>query len=160
MLPQRVKNMKRKRKASYHARGFPLDSLLTDYSYERVYSPHKPGSLRSKRGGRKVQPMQREFIWETDDGERLRVSRMATPHLFNAARMIYNHTVPPVLRVGKFIRRLEVHEWDSAYKAQAYRALLRELKTRGDLESKFKAELDDMEYNRWFVFGLGYSIFQ
>lgn len=100
---------------------------------------------------RQVQPAYEPFIWETNDGVCLSVKEMATPHLFFALRMIYNHSVPPAFRVGEFRQRPEVCEWPVEYRAQACSAFTEELEQRDDLEPVLKHQFDDLLANADFL---------
>jgi hypothetical protein len=98
------------------------------------------------------------FIWETEKGDLLYLSEMATPHLFMTLRMLYNHIVPPAFRVGwcPKNRHSEIFEWDNDYKEQAVRKVYHELKYhRDDLDAQWLAELDDMERNARAIVDLG-----
>lgn len=87
------------------------------------------------------------FIWITRKGEVQYVDEMATPHIFYALRMLFNHAVPPAFRIGDFKRYPELEEWSNDYKLDAQKAFLTELKLRDDLESELQYELDDMFLN-------------
>lgn len=82
------------------------------------------------------QPPDENFLWATHKGEHvLKLADMATPHLFYALRMLFNHSVPPCFRVpgDDFLRYVDVPNWNPAYRAQAIRAMRIELIQREDL---------------------------
>ncbi len=88
---------------------------------------------------RQTAPVSGPFLWLTHKGELLPLSEMATPHLFYALRMIYNHTVPEDLRTPplsetekvKGLRRYnDVPHWSPAYCVAAVNALTAELNER------------------------------
>jgi hypothetical protein len=89
----------------------------------------------------------RWFLWETHDGERMLLTKMATGHIFNAFRMLFNHTVPPAFRVGEFVRRGDVPFWPMNYITQAMAAFRVEFLSRDDIEPWMKHEMDDMHKN-------------
>jgi hypothetical protein len=79
------------------------------------------------------------FLWMTHKGELVSPEDMATPHLFYALRMIFNHTCPEVFqtpplsdseRVKGINRYGDVPKWTPAYCARAVRALTSELNER------------------------------
>lgn len=88
--------------------------------------------------------MKKDFLWITFDGEVLSADEMATPHLLNALRMLWNHNVPPAFRVGKFTRHNEVYGWSREYRQDAISAFLAELNERDDLEQSDRDELADI----------------
>lgn len=90
--------------------------------------PTGPTGLTS----RFTQPFEDEFIWRTHSGEEYYPSEMATMHLFYAVRMLFNNTVAPCFRVGKFKRYRDIADWSSEYKQAAATALVQELATRDD----------------------------
>lgn len=99
--------------------------------------------------GRQVQ--EGPFIWETDKNEMVKPKDMATPHLFYTLRMIFNHSMPPLARVGDFNRRRNVPHWPLEYRLQAGNAMAEELRTRKDVEPWMKFEMQDMAENAEFV---------
>ena len=94
---------------------------------------------------------QMPFVWETSKGEMICPRDMATPHLFNAFRMLFNHSVPPAFRVGTFKRRSEVNQWPAGYRIQASIAIETELAEREDIESWMRNELQDICDNTKFL---------
>jgi hypothetical protein len=95
------------------------------------------------------------FIWVTDKGELLFLAEMATPHLFFALRMLFNHTVQPAFRVGAFKRHNNVFTWPLDYREQAMRKIYGELQRRTDLEEQYQDELNDMRVNARTIIELG-----
>jgi hypothetical protein len=98
------------------------------------------------------------FVWETDDGDFLCLSEMATKHLFYTLRMLFNHSVPPVFRIGwcPKNRHEGVFDWPADYREQAIRKIYHELtEHRSDLDPDLQEELDDMERNATVIVALG-----
>ncbi|SRR6266436_4093582 len=104
---------------------------------------------------RQTQPENQSFIWSTADGDNFYVHSMATEHLFHALRMLFNHTVPPAFRVGKFIRRAGVSRWPATYREQAMRKIAEEIAQRNDRDIWIEDELDDMLLNARAIVALG-----
>lgn len=88
-----------------------------------------------------------EFMWLTHKGEAYYPSEMATPHLFYSLRMLWNNTVPPVFRVGKFKRYKDIPTWSRDYVKLAIDELARELGTRDDLDIDIQDQLNDILAN-------------
>lgn len=76
------------------------------------------------------------FRWTTHDGREFRPRDMATTHLFNSIKMLYNNTVPPAFRVGEFRRWKDVATWDPEYLQEAM----------GELASEFESRTDNRDY--------------
>lgn len=91
------------------------------------------------------------FIWETDSGELIRARDMTTPHLFYTLRMLFNHSVPPAFRVGKFLLHAGVFKWPVEYRIQASNAMQEQLDTRKDVLSWMRHELNDIALNVEFL---------
>lgn len=102
-----------------------------------------------------IEDLINEFVWVTHKGGRHRVSDMATPHLFYSLRMVFNHSVPPVFRIGKLKRYDDVSDWSPTYRAEAIAALAKELETRDDLDTDLAAEFEDMKANTRVILALG-----
>jgi hypothetical protein len=100
-----------------------------------------------------------DFIWRTHTGQSRYVSDMASPHIFYALRMIFNHSVPPafrVLRPGETMNRYpDVPNWTPEYRQTAISAFTRELCSRDDLEPELQAQFDDMKANTQLILALG-----
>lgn len=100
-----------------------------------------------------------DFIWRTHTGQSRYVSDMASPHIFYALRMIFNHSVPPafrVLRPGETMNRYpDVPHWTPEYRQAAINAFTRELCSRDDLEPELQAQFDDMKANTNLILALG-----
>ncbi len=111
-------------------------------------------TLRENNPGAKYptrQVQQGPFIWETEKGVLIKPKKMATEHLFYALRMLFNHSMPPLARVGDVIRKQYVFEWPVDYKIQAGNAMKDELSKRKDVEPWMTAEMQDMKENAEFV---------
>lgn len=80
--------------------------------------------------------------WTTADGRTLRMTEMATTHLFFSVRMIWNHSVPEQMRFKPYRR------WRFARPASYYavklRGLLTELALRDDLPGWMDRQLQEM----------------
>ncbi len=70
------------------------------------------------------------FTWYTHSGEALPPEDMATPHLFYALRMVWNHSVPTMLKVGDGPAYPDVPRWSADYRRDAINALSYELAQR------------------------------
>lgn len=94
------------------------------------------------------------YLWISKDGTPHYVRDMETYHLFYAARMIYNHSVPPafrVLRPGEAFKRYDdVFTQEIEAKRSAYRILVDELNNRM-LDPEIQYALDDIAENRRFL---------
>ncbi len=99
------------------------------------------------------------FTWVSHRGRVHKPSKMVTPYLFYALRMIYNHSVPPVFRVacaGERIKRYrDVPHWTMEYRAEAMTELSAELATRDDLDAPLQEQVDDMAGNALLLKKLG-----
>jgi hypothetical protein len=91
---------------------------------------------KPKKAERKVR---RPFKWVTHKGDLVDPADMATPHLFYALRMIFNHSVPeeyqtPPLSETEKVRGInrygDVPSWPDSYKKAAVKALAAELNER------------------------------
>ncbi len=90
---------------------------------------------------------QKPFVWVTHKGKSMSVRQMATEHLFYTIRMLYNHSVPPFLRVGEFVRYPDVSRWPIDYRRKASAAMFKEFNRRSDCERADIHEIDDMMAN-------------
>jgi len=100
------------------------------------------------------------FVWVTHKNEELYPQSMATPHLFYALRMVFNHVVPPVFRVlGPLERDMkrydDVKNWSTEYKTRAVEELSKELDTRDDLDRDLRRQYDDLKLNARTIVALG-----
>ncbi len=139
----------------------PLDRSNTQEEYDEwkktfLEGPdEKPTDPRQVGSSREKQECGR-FVWETDDGDLLFLSEMATRHLFFALRMLFNHSVPPAFRIGTFKRHDRVFGWPADYREQAIRLIFHELtEHREELDSDVQAELDDIQRNAAAIVALG-----
>lgn len=108
--------------------------------FEVKYIPFK-----SDRGP--IDAEREDFMWETHKGKRIKPREMATPHLFNTIKMLWNNTVPPVFRVGPFKRYRDVGTWDLKYLMRALDELQDEFESRDDIESEDRDLFNDMLLN-------------
>lgn len=75
------------------------------------------------------------FEWRSADGDFWAPKDMETRHVFYTVRMIWNHSVPEDMRVGRNIRLYRFGDfYTGEYMKSAVLALGRELLTRKDLE--------------------------
>lgn len=74
------------------------------------------------------------FLWLTHGGLLLRPKDMATPHLYYALRMIFNHSVPEEFRTPESLHSVkqynDVPKWSRSYRKAAIDALAGELRVR------------------------------
>lgn len=94
------------------------------------------------------------FVWLTHDGERKLPQQMATPHLFYALRMIWNHSVPEFFRIPGTTRYPDVPHWSKEYRLQAIDILEQELLSRDyqyQLDAKQLKELNYMQRASLFI---------
>ena len=94
------------------------------------------------------------FRWTTHDGKEFRPRDMATTHLFNSIKMLYNNTVPPAFRVGEFRRWADVATWDPEYLQEALKQLTAEFESRGDNGDHMEL-YREMGSNARFMLGQG-----
>ena len=84
------------------------------------------------------------FRWRDSDGNLHEPEQMETRHLFHTVRMIWNHSVPPVMRTGPHRR----HDFGSFYTPEymraATKAMLPVLLAREDIEPGWKRDIDWM----------------
>lgn len=99
------------------------------------------------------------FLWINHKGEAQYPRDMATPHLYYSLRMLWNNTVPPAFRVGKFKRYNDIAGWSRDYVKRAIDELSRELSNRDlDLElsdtpgTTIEEQLGDMVANLDVIF--------
>lgn len=97
-----------------------------------------------------------EYLWTSRDGKTQLIMDMAIEHLFYAARMIYNHSVPPAFRVlgpaERFNRYEDIMNRDATGKGFAFMVLTREIVDRDyELPDDLKIQLRDIAANRQFL---------
>lgn len=95
------------------------------------------------------------FLWVTHKGKVMELLDMATPHLFYTVRMLFNHSVPPVFRVGEFKRYPDVPNWPIRYRRAAVASMRKELSKRDDIEDYMRDEMCDMVANSDVIRALG-----
>jgi hypothetical protein len=96
------------------------------------------------------------FVWYTHTGEALDVEDMATPHVFYALRMVWNHSVPQILKVGDGPNYPDVRRWSEAYRKAAIDTLANELAQREDeLLPDLRMELFEMVQKTLVILQLG-----
>ncbi len=99
--------------------------------------------LRRRKASAKARP----FMWITHKGKAMLPRDMATPHLFYTIRMLYNHSVAPVFRIGDFKRYNDVPKWPLSYRERAMTNLENEFLKRDDAEQSELDEYNDMLAN-------------
>ena len=86
------------------------------------------------------------FVWETQTGGRIPVTKMKTTHIFHSIRMVYNNTCPKGWQTRnefkRYILKRPVDYW-----REAVVALVEELSTRKDLTPGQLKELAVMVTN-------------
>lgn len=85
----------------------------------------------------------RKFRWQTMDGQILTPPEMETTHLFYVIRMVYNHTVPPALRLPGGHWK-EAEEWTPETKRRILIEMIKELAKRDDLPFALDVQLSIM----------------
>lgn len=78
-----------------------------------------------------------QFRWRSRKGVFHLPEEMETHHLFYTILMIWNHSVPPELRIGRYTRYEFGRFYSPEYMADAVRHLARELVNRKDLTPYF-----------------------
>ncbi len=104
-----------------------------------------------RRAEKKAAKARKKFTgkWVTHKGAEILPADMPTMHLFYAARMIWNHSVPDYAKFDKFDNEPmknypDVGKWPVQYRRKAWLAMTRELTTRtwgelpGEAYSQFK----------------------
>lgn len=96
------------------------------------------------------------FVWITHKGVRYTLPDMSTPHMFYALRMIFNHSIPPVFRIGGSFKRYDdVPQWTPEYRREALEVFAEELTRRGDLEENLQYQFEDIQANARVILALG-----
>lgn len=96
------------------------------------------------------------FVWYTHTNEAMDVEDMATPHVFYALRMVWNHSVPQVLKVGDGPNYPDVRRWCETYRRAAIDTLANELSQREDeLSPELRMELFEMVQKTVVILQLG-----
>lgn len=135
---------------------FADDPLYQPFSSEANYD----NSWRTGIGANPLAP----FLWISHKGEAHYVTDMATPHLFYSLRMLWNNTVPPAFRVGKFKRYSDIPNWSKDYVQRAINELSTELAARSDLDTEVSDssggttiadQIGDMQANLTVITALG-----
>lgn len=102
-------------------------------------------------------PGRGEFVWWTHDNEAMSPEDMATPHIFYALRMVWNHSVPLTLKVGDGPNYPDVRRWCVEYRKAAIETLSNELAQRDDeLSVEQRAELFEILQKTVFILNLGW----
>src|SRR5882724_4752822 len=121
----------------------PDEDTGSDYATSDYMQPEWR-SLRSVLD-RNFGPGGGRFVWYTHTGEAMDPADMATPHVFYALRMVWNHSVPRVMKVGDGPNYPDVRLWCDAYKQAAITTLANELAQRDDeLNEDLRMELFEM----------------
>ncbi len=82
------------------------------------------------------------FIWLDHKGIKHLPQQMATPHLFYALRMIWNHSVPEYYKIPGVRKYSDVPHWSFDYRREALRVL-------GDeLDSRPTCDLDEWQHKQ------------
>jgi len=91
------------------------------------------------------QPVLAPFEWLQSGGRGfLRVDHMATSHLFNVLRMVWNHSAPEEFKLHPFKRYNFGSHYTANYMAEAVRAMIAELGTRSNISAYEQAGLTHM----------------
>lgn len=84
------------------------------------------------------------FRWTTMDCQTLKLQEMATSHLFNCIKMMWNNLVPAQYRVGHFVEYKAIRKWSSKKRAYAIANLFHELLNRNDRTKGMDETLERM----------------
>jgi hypothetical protein len=98
------------------------------------------------------------FVWHTHKGKSYKPSKMATPHLFYALRMVWNHSVPPIWKVGDGPDYSDVPHWNKEYRRLAIQELAKELVSRDDakeLDADLRTQFHEMILKTLTILQLG-----
>lgn len=91
----------------------------------------------------------KNFVWKSHNGKTYLVQQMATPHLFYALRMIWNHSIPEYFRIPAVPYYPDVPHWSKKYKKQAMDTIQDELESRD-----FANELDEEQLREYYYMQL------
>lgn len=80
----------------------------------------------------KQYPVATNFFWITHTCDRLHPTEMATSHLFNALKMIWNNSVPERMKIPPVREWGGIPKMDRAYRKAAVANLFNELMNRPD----------------------------
>lgn len=83
--------------------------------------------------------------WRSADGHRWAPSEMETRHVWFTLRMIWHHTVPPRMYLGRFRRYRFGEFYSDAYFRTAIQQLYMELLVRDDMKPEWRRELALLE---------------
>lgn len=86
------------------------------------------------------------FIWLDHRGKKHLPQQMATPHLFYAIRMVWNHSVPTYFKIPGVLHRSDVPHWSKAYRIQALEVLGAELFSRDYKKELSADQLQQVSY--------------
>jgi hypothetical protein len=84
------------------------------------------------------------FRWTTMDCQTLKLQEMATPHLFNCIKMMWNNLVPAQYRVGHFTEYKTIPKMPRKTRAYAIANLFYELMNRNDRTPGMNEALERM----------------
>lgn len=85
------------------------------------------------------------WLWRTHNEGDIAPSQMRTTHLFFTLRMIWNHSMPTNMRVGRNIKLYSFgSRHDARYMQSAIVNIGAELFSRSDLPAWMRRELDEM----------------
>lgn len=136
-------------------RDYEPPRMQSEYDALGQYDAYDPLRIRHPEDPARTIQEGGRFVWETDEGDLLFLSEMATQHLFFALRMLFNHSVPPAFRVGTFKRHDKVFGWSADYRGQAIRVMFHELVSHRELDADIQAELNDIQANARVILQLG-----
>ncbi len=86
-------------------------------------------------------PIDPRFLWQTQEGEVLRVQDMQTSHIWNSFKMVWNHRVSPEYRIIPFKKYKGIDKMSSARVKWIVQNLVNELGNRDDLTPFMKKTL-------------------
>ncbi len=91
-----------------------------------------------------MKTIEEPFVWTMHDGTEIAPAAMDTPHVFHSLRMVWNHVVPPALRLEPFRYWAGVSTWPADELRGAFDAFLAELDRRKDVTLEQQSEVTHM----------------
>lgn len=96
------------------------------------------------------------FVWYDHRYDAHTLSEMPTAYIFFALRMVWNHTVPGWLRVGKDLRYYsDVPHWRPRYRRHALEEFAREFVKRAPYEDSIREEFFQIVQRTELILRLG-----
>jgi len=77
-------------------------------------------------------PIDSNFLWQTMEGELLRLPEMQTTHIWNSLKMIWNHRVASPYKIIPYKEYKGIEEWSADHTKWTVLNLYNELMNRSD----------------------------